>query len=66
MTMHTLGLALLIINTTGILASMRQTPPATMTTAKCRRYGGDTTYVLLDVRRQEEFDGLQDIFMGQY
>ncbi|HSQ75011.1 MAG TPA: rhodanese-like domain-containing protein [Bacteroidota bacterium] len=56
--MHVLSLAILIMSTTGILASMQQTPPAIITPAEVQtRMEGDTAYVLLDVRRQEEFDG---------
>jgi len=58
MTMHALGLAVLIIRTTGILALMQQTPPAIITPADVQTLmQADTSYVLLDVRRQEEFDG---------
>ena len=56
--MHVPGLAVLIISTTGILATMQQTPPAIITPAEVQtRMDGDTAYVLLDVRRQDEFDG---------
>jgi sulfur dioxygenase len=37
---------------------MQHTPPATITPAEVQTLmEGDTAYVLLDVRRQEEFDG---------
>lgn len=51
-------LALLIIGTTGILASMHQSSPATITPAEVEPLiDRDTAYVFLDVRTQEEFDG---------
>lgn len=56
--MHVPGLAVLIISITGILAPMQQTPPAIITPADVQtRMEGDTATVLLDVRRQDEFDG---------